>query len=92
MKVVKDIYKQLHLKEPVEKFNSSSFRSNLYYEVCLKETLEDPYEDLARFAVKSLSGVPESEDDCWVRQHNVSPGKRKLKSVQFSSKWCLVGW
>ena len=71
MKVVKDIYKQLHLKEPVEKFSSSSFRSNLYYEVCLKETLGDPYEDLAGFAVKSLSGVPESSDDCWVRQREM---------------------
>ena len=64
--VVTDIYKQLHMKEPVLKFCTSSFRSNLYYEVCLKETLGDPYNDLARFAVKCLSGVPESEDDCWV--------------------------
>lgn len=64
--VVKDIYKQLHMKEPVQTFKTSSFRSNLYYEVCLKEVLTDPYDDLARFAIKSLSGIPETEDDCWV--------------------------
>ncbi|XP_025087537.1 ATP-dependent DNA helicase Q5-like [Pomacea canaliculata] len=63
--VVKDIYKQLHMKEPVQTFKTSSFRSNLYYEVCLKEVLTDPYDDLARFAIKSLSGIPETEDDCW---------------------------
>ena len=70
--MVKDIYKQLHMKEPVESFNSSSFRSNLYYEVCLKETLGDPYGDLAKFAIKSLSGVPQSEEDCWVRPKAMS--------------------
>ncbi|XP_076467711.1 ATP-dependent DNA helicase Q5-like [Babylonia areolata] len=63
--VVKDIYKQLRMKEPVLKFSSSSFRSNLYYEVCLKETCGDPYGDLASFAIKALSGVPDSPDDCW---------------------------
>lgn len=64
--VVKDIYKLLHLKEPVRTFKTSTFRPNLYYEVCLKEVLGDPYDDLVQFAAKSLSGIPESKDDSWV--------------------------
>ncbi|KAL8598755.1 hypothetical protein ACOMHN_033319 [Nucella lapillus] len=63
--VVNDIYKQLRMKEPVLKFSTSSFRSNLFYEISVKEMLPDPYDDLATFAIKCLSGVLDSEDDCW---------------------------
>jgi ATP-dependent DNA helicase Q5 len=67
MQVVTDIYKQLKMREPVASFKTSSFRSNLYYEVVLKEMLGDPYSDLAKFAIKALSGVPNlSEGEKWV--------------------------
>ncbi|XP_013410152.1 ATP-dependent DNA helicase Q5-like [Lingula anatina] len=54
--VVQDIYKSLHLKEPVAKFKSSCFRPNLFYDVSMKEIIEDPYQDLYEFAVKALTG------------------------------------
>lgn len=63
-KVVDDIYKALKLKT-VQKFKTSCFRWNLYYEVCLKELLGDPNEDLKLFCLSALGGVP--EDDNWVR-------------------------
>lgn len=64
--VVTDIYQQLKMREPVLKFKTASFRSNLYYEVCLKEMLNDPYDDLAKFVIKALSGVPSlSEGETW---------------------------
>ncbi|CAH1267361.1 RECQL5 [Branchiostoma lanceolatum] len=52
--VQKDIIKSLHLQEPVQKFKTSVFRPNLFYNVKYKEVLDDPYEDLKDFAVKAL--------------------------------------
>ena len=52
--VVEDIIKCLDLRQPLARFKSGSFRSNLFYEVKCKEMIEDPYQDLKDFALKSL--------------------------------------
>ena len=76
--VVDDVVKQLKLKEPVTKFCSSCFRSNLFYDVLLKDMLPDSYADLIDFAKKALCWDPEEDEnvDNWV---NVL----KLKYVPF---------
>ncbi|KAL5013049.1 hypothetical protein ScPMuIL_011600 [Solemya velum] len=61
--VVEDIVKQLRLTKTLVKFKTSSFRSNLFYEVKMKELIHDPYADLAKFAVDCLKY--ESEDVNW---------------------------
>ncbi|BFZ15213.1 hypothetical protein BsWGS_18251 [Bradybaena similaris] len=61
--VVADIFKQLCLKEPVKQFKTGTFRSNLYYEVCMKDFLGDPYQDLFKFVLKSLDVSLEDDDD-----------------------------
>lgn len=53
--VLKDIIKQLKLKEPIAKFKTSCFRPNLYYDVRMKETLGDPYKDLSEFCLEALN-------------------------------------
>ncbi|CAC5393094.1 RECQL5 [Mytilus coruscus] len=53
--VLKDIIKQLKLKEPIAKFKTSCFRPNLYYDVKMKETLGDPYKDLSEFCLEALN-------------------------------------
>ncbi|XP_052078652.1 ATP-dependent DNA helicase Q5-like [Mytilus californianus] len=53
--VLKDIIKQLKLKEPLAKFKTSCFRPNLYYDVKMKETLGDPYKDLSEFCLEALN-------------------------------------
>ncbi|XP_041360303.1 ATP-dependent DNA helicase Q5-like [Gigantopelta aegis] len=60
-KVVDDVIKQLKLKEPVAKFRSSCFRSNLFYDVLLKDMLPDSYVDLMDFAKKALCWDPEED-------------------------------
>ncbi|CAL1531363.1 unnamed protein product [Lymnaea stagnalis] len=60
--IVADIIHQLKLKEPVLRFKTSSFRSNLYYEVCMKDFLPDPYADLVKFATKCLGGPLENHE------------------------------
>ncbi|XP_012944808.2 ATP-dependent DNA helicase Q5 [Aplysia californica] len=54
--VVTDIIKQLDLRKQLLRFKISSFRKNLFYEVCLKEFLPDPYTDLLKFARRCLGG------------------------------------
>ncbi|XP_050416131.1 ATP-dependent DNA helicase Q5 isoform X1 [Patella vulgata] len=56
--VQEDILKQLRLKNPI-KFKSSCFRSNLYYEITLKETLREPYKDLYDFIKTCFGSLPE---------------------------------
>lgn len=63
--VIEDIMKQLKLREPVAKFRQSVFRPNLFYEVKLRDTQADPFEDLKTFAVKALGGAAERGED-WV--------------------------
>ncbi|XP_048243709.1 ATP-dependent DNA helicase Q5-like isoform X2 [Haliotis rufescens] len=60
--VVEDIMKQLKMKKNVIKFKSSSFRENLFYEICLKEVLPDAHEDLAVFVRKNLGYDPDTEE------------------------------
>ncbi|XP_071087337.1 ATP-dependent DNA helicase Q5-like isoform X2 [Haliotis cracherodii] len=60
--VVEDIMKQLKMKKNVLKFKSSSFRENLFYEICLKEVLPDAHEDLAVFVRKNLGYDPDTEE------------------------------
>ncbi|KAK3597448.1 hypothetical protein CHS0354_041862 [Potamilus streckersoni] len=63
--VVTDIVQQLGLQQPIAKFKIGSFRPNLYYDIKMKELLQDPYEDLKSFAVKALGGVVENKGDNW---------------------------
>ncbi|XP_069129051.1 ATP-dependent DNA helicase Q5-like [Argopecten irradians] len=65
--VVTDIEKQLQLKTPVKKFKSSCFRSNLFYDVAMKEVIGNPYGDLNQFARTALNCLKghESEIDNW---------------------------
>ena len=72
--VVADIKKSLSLRSPVATFKTSSFRPNLYYEVIFKDLLNDPYEDLRKFALNSL-GVDLKSD---------------LKSVDWNEKGCGI--
>ncbi|XP_043218234.1 ATP-dependent DNA helicase Q5-like isoform X2 [Amphibalanus amphitrite] len=58
-KVMEDIFKQLSLKDPL-KFRASCFRSNLFYDVRYKESLDDEYEDLKDWVVECLG--PNWED------------------------------
>ncbi|RNA05219.1 ATP-dependent DNA helicase Q5 isoform X2 [Brachionus plicatilis] len=61
--VVSDIYKNLSLKEPVKKFKTSVFRSNLYYEIIFKDFLnEDPFDSLKKFIEKSLNESTNGSD------------------------------
>lgn len=44
------------MKEPVKKFKTSVFRSNLYYEIIYKDHLsEDPFDNLKRFIDQCLN-------------------------------------
>lgn len=52
--VVDDILKQLQLRDPVAKFKVSCFRSNLFYDVVFKDSMDDPYGDLQAFALNAL--------------------------------------
>ncbi|ELU12752.1 hypothetical protein CAPTEDRAFT_102278, partial [Capitella teleta] len=52
--VVGDIKNSLKLKAPVASFKATCFRPNLFYDVVFKDLLNDPYEDLRRFSLKSL--------------------------------------
>ncbi|KAJ6633177.1 ATP-binding cassette sub-family B member 6 [Pseudolycoriella hygida] len=58
--VVKDIFKNLSLKEPVAKFKTPCFRKNLYYDVVFKNTIQDDFIHLKEFAGKCLNS---SEND-----------------------------
>lgn len=51
------ILRNLSLKEPVKRFKTSVFRSNLFYEIMFRDFLnEDPIENLKKFVEKSLTG------------------------------------
>lgn len=62
---MEDIFKQLQLKEPVGKFKTPCFRSNLYYDVRFKDAIDDPFEDLKDVIVEALG-------EGWEEQRNVS--------------------
>lgn len=54
IQVMDDILLQLKLSHPVSIFKTSCFRPNIYYDVVFKEIIDDPCEDLARFAFAAL--------------------------------------
>ncbi|KAK2715329.1 hypothetical protein QYM36_010079 [Artemia franciscana] len=68
-KVQEDVYKQLSLRHPV-KFKVSCFRSNLFYDVVFQDSLKNPEDDLAQFALKWIGvdwhSKPPSERDCGI--------------------------
>ena len=63
--VQKDIYDQLSLREPVEKFKTSCFRPNLFYDVVYQDCIPDAESELALYAVEWLG-------DDWDIQPEVS--------------------
>ncbi|KAK2170427.1 hypothetical protein LSH36_3g29001 [Paralvinella palmiformis] len=58
--VVEDIISSLKLKPPLLKYKTPCFRSNLFYDVQYKDTLDDPFQHLKEFALKAL-GVQKHE-------------------------------
>ncbi|XP_064552301.1 ATP-dependent DNA helicase Q5 [Drosophila montana] len=52
--VREDIHKQLRLRQPVAHFSTPSFRSNLYYDIVYKNSIEDDFQHLAAFAQHCL--------------------------------------
>ncbi|XP_037070609.1 ATP-dependent DNA helicase Q5-like [Pollicipes pollicipes] len=52
-KVMEDIFKQLSLKKPLS-FRASCFRSNLFYDIRFKESLDDEYEDLKDWIIECM--------------------------------------
>ena len=68
--VVADIKDSLSLYPPITTFKTSCFRSNLFYEVTIKDIVEDPYADLKDLFMKALD-VDKHElaagDVDWVR-------------------------
>ncbi|XP_017862545.1 PREDICTED: ATP-dependent DNA helicase Q5 [Drosophila arizonae] len=57
--VREDIYKQLRLRQPVAQFSTPSFRSNLYYDIVYKNSIEDDFHHLATFAQHCLGDESE---------------------------------
>lgn len=57
--VREDIYKQLRLRQPVAQFSTPSFRSNLYYDIVYKNSIEDDFHHLATFAQHCLGNESE---------------------------------
>ncbi|KAG8446356.1 hypothetical protein GDO86_013987 [Hymenochirus boettgeri] len=49
-----DIMASLHLRQPVAIFKTPCFRSNLFYDVKIKDLLGDPYGNLKEFCLKAL--------------------------------------
>ncbi|KAM8708388.1 hypothetical protein ACLKA7_015373 [Drosophila subpalustris] len=70
--VREDIYKQLRLRQPVAQFCTPSFRSNLYYDIVYKNSIEDDFHHLAEFAQHCLGNeeqfksVPKPQRGCGI--------------------------
>ncbi|KAI1290929.1 ATP-dependent DNA helicase Q5 [Halotydeus destructor] len=54
-KVADDVMNLLQLRKPVEKFISSPFRENIFYDVQFKELFKDPFDDLKNFVADMLN-------------------------------------
>lgn len=53
----------MSLKEPVKKFKTSVFRSNLFYEIMFRDFLnEDPFDNLKKFIEKCLEESSNSKN------------------------------
>ncbi|XP_023171385.2 ATP-dependent DNA helicase Q5 isoform X1 [Drosophila hydei] len=70
--VREDIYKQLRLRQPVSQFCTPSFRSNLYYDIVYKNSIEDDFQHLATFAKhcfgneSEFKAMPKSKRGCGI--------------------------
>jgi ATP-dependent DNA helicase Q5 len=53
-KVSEDIMTTLSMKPPVATFKTPTFRSNLFYSVTFKDSLDNVYDDLKAFILKAL--------------------------------------
>lgn len=51
---MKDIITSLKLSKTHKTFRTSCFRSNLFYDVCFQNILDNPYEHLKQFIVQNL--------------------------------------
>lgn len=60
---VEDIVQQLKLKNQLAKFKTSCFRSNIYYDVVMKDVVHDSYEDLMKFALTALGREMFTKED-----------------------------
>ena len=73
-RVVEDITAALALRSPVAVFKAQCFRPNLFYDVKMKELLDDVFADIVRFAFAALGCSAERaaataaiDDVKWVR-------------------------
>ena len=92
---VEDIIQNLRLKNPVAKFKTSCFRSNIYYDIVMKDVVHDPIEDLKRFALTALGRETNSEEENSVIENWVRL-KKTLLNENTSSVICIYlygyGW
>ncbi|CAI9737365.1 ATP-dependent DNA helicase Q5-like [Octopus vulgaris] len=58
--VTKDIVKSLALRKPYASFKTSCFRPNLFYEVRMKETLDDPFKDVLDYVCAKFGEPPDN--------------------------------
>ncbi|XP_014783376.1 ATP-dependent DNA helicase Q5 [Octopus bimaculoides] len=58
--VTKDIVKSLALRKPYASFKTSCFRPNLFYEVRMKETLDDPFKDILDYVCTKFGEPPDN--------------------------------
>ncbi|XP_055856785.1 ATP-dependent DNA helicase Q5 [Episyrphus balteatus] len=94
--VVNDIITQLKLKCPVTTFKTPCFRVNLFYDIVFKNSIEDDFAHLAKFALHCLGdedkSLPSSKRGCGIiycrtREaaervaHGVS--KQKVKAIAY---------
>ena len=59
--VVQDILTSLQLRQPIAKFKTPCFRSNLFYDIKFKDIIDEPYADLKEFAMKALNTKPKED-------------------------------
>ena len=52
--VVDDIISSLKMKQPIARFSASCFRSNLFYEVKMRDLVDNVYKDFINFAYTSF--------------------------------------
>lgn len=71
-RVCADIFKHLYLRQPIAKFTASPLRSNLFYDVIYKNSIEDDFRHMADFArrclgnIKMFEGKPSASRDCGI--------------------------
>ena len=53
--VVEDIATSLKLKRPISRFVASCFRENIFYEIKMRDLIENVYQDIKRFSMRALN-------------------------------------